>query len=298
METSNQTRVILWSVPRSTSTAFEMCMSNVKDSVIWHEPFLCAMWFGTDRRFPPPGSDGCAGDKGLGFESQARSIQLDVTTGYDAYQSSYSWAKSELEKDYSNKRLVFCKGITYAIATRFDAIPDGYRHTFLIRHPYKVLPSWKKLFSNGLNVPLEDFRMDELPVSSMPPGHAFKESYDLLQHVKQHYEANPIIIDADDLLSHPEEMMKHYCEAVNIPYSKDLLRWESGEEVVSKWMIPTFFIQGNRLGGWYDSAFASSGWQKTRPTPSRSELSADVLSCADAIMPYYDEMYKQRLIPQ
>ena len=297
MTSSNQARVILWSVPRSASTAFEMSMSNVKDSIIWHEPFLCAMWFGTDRRFPPPGSDGWAGDQGDRFESQAQSIHLDVNFGYDAYQSSYSWAKRELEKDYPEKRLIFCKGITYAIATRFDAIPAGYRHTFIIRHPYKVLPSWKKLFTNGLKVPMDDFRLDKLPVSSMPPGYAFKESHDLLQHVKQHYEANPIIIDADDLLTYPDLMMKRYCEAINIPYNKHLLQWKSGEEIACKWMIPTYFIQGNRLGGWYDSAFASSGWQKPRPTPSRSKLSSDVLSCADSIMPYYEEMYKERMLP-
>ncbi|XP_072017117.1 uncharacterized protein [Amphiura filiformis] len=299
-DNSEQTRVILWSVPRATSTAFEMSMNNVSDSIIWHEPYLCAMWWGTDSRFPLPGSDGWAGEQRTDLESRITSTHLDLANGYDAYKTKYSWVKNGLEQDYAGKRLVFCKAISYGATTRFDAIPDGFRHTFLIRHPYKVLPSWKNLVSMTLKIPVEEFRLDNLPESTMPSGYAFKESYDVLQHVKQQYEANPIIIDADDLLNHPKQILQQYCQAVNIPYSDSLLRWTPGPgEVIAKdWRVPIQLVQGSKVGGWYEAAFASSGWQKDRPTPSRSELSSDILACADAIMPYYEEMYKERMIPQ
>ena len=38
----NQARVILWGVPRCLSTSFLKCMTNVEDSICWHEPYLYA----------------------------------------------------------------------------------------------------------------------------------------------------------------------------------------------------------------------------------------------------------------
>jgi hypothetical protein len=37
------------------------------------------------------------------------------------------------------------------------------------------------------------------------------------------------VIDADDLLDHPAEVIEAYCQKVGIPYTPDMLHWEDDE---------------------------------------------------------------------
>ncbi len=41
----NCTRVMLWCLPRSVSTSFLKCMTNVPNSQCWYEPYLMACYF-------------------------------------------------------------------------------------------------------------------------------------------------------------------------------------------------------------------------------------------------------------
>ena len=141
----------------------------------------------------------------------------------------------------------------------------------------------------------EDVKLNELPESAIPPGYFFKESYDLLQYVKEHYEPNPVIIDADDLLENPAGMLKAYCQAVGIPYIDDLLEWESGDAIAHTWMIPRKLLKVNKILGFYDNAFGCTRFNKPGRMPSRDDLLKDELICVDSIMGYYEEMYAQRL---
>ncbi len=187
------------------------------------------------------------------------------------------------------------KGISLAIDTRHDAIPEGYQHTFLIRHPMKVIPSYKKLLIKASKLNRHEIKLDELPEDAIPRGYFFKESYDLLQYVKKHFEPNPIVMDADDLLMNPSGMLKAYCSATGIPYSDDLLQWESGDAVAQTWMIPKMMLKVNHIVNFYEGAFASTQFNKPGKMPLRSDLLEDELICVDKIMPYYEEMYAQRL---
>ena len=47
-DSTKQSRVILWGVPRCVSTSFLKCLTFVEDSVVWHEPYLYANMAGTD----------------------------------------------------------------------------------------------------------------------------------------------------------------------------------------------------------------------------------------------------------
>ena len=306
-------KIILWSTPRSLSTVIEKCLSYVPNSVIWHEPFVSAMWFGKDRRFLPIAeavgkvNSHVSEDKdqeALGkmdsnvsqdhdVNDVAEEVSLPEGVGYDETLSSYSWCKEQLEADYPDKRLVFAKDISSAVCTRFEHIPDGYTHSFLIRHPMKMLPSWKKLVSAVVG---RDVKMTDMPESALPRGCFFKESYDLLRHVREHLDSNPVIIDADDLLSNPRGMLKAYCEAVGIPYNGDLLHWESGDDITHTWMTPRRLLRAHNIIGCYKDAFNSTQFNRPGRMPSRNDLTEDELHCVDKIMPYYEEMYDQRLI--
>ena len=290
------TKVIMWSTPRSLSTTIAKCFSQIPGSLIWHEPYINAMWYGQDRRYAPPGEEGgwqSGGDDDMTAKLDA--IDLPEGAGYDGEKASYGWCREQLERDYLDKSLVFVKGMAFGVDGRYDAIPDGYRHSFLIRHPMKVIPSWKKLMVQNSGLSAEEVKMNELPESAVASGYFFKESYDLLQYVKENYEKDPVIIDADDVLQNPSRMLKAYCSAVGIPYNDDLLQWESGDAMAETWMIPRVLLKVNKIVGFYDGAFKSTCFMKPGRMPTRHEVSEDNLLCVDAVMPYYEEMYAQRL---
>ncbi|XP_072037600.1 uncharacterized protein [Amphiura filiformis] len=295
-QNQNPLKIIMWCTPRSLSTAIGKCFSQIPGSLIWHEPYISAMWYGTDRRFPAPcDKGGWQGDGDDNMSAKAADIKLPDGVGYDGKKCSYRWFKDQLEAEYPDKSLIFVKGMSFGVDTRYDAIPDGYQHTFLIKHPMKVIPSWKKLMVKSSKLDAREIKMNEIPVSAVPAGYFFKESYDLLQYVKEHFEPHPIILDADDLLANPSGILKAYCSQTGIPYSNDLLEWEAGDAVADTWMIPQMLLKVNKIVKFYEGAFKSTQFNKPGKMPLRSDLTEDELICVDSIMPYYEEMYTQRL---
>ncbi len=214
-----------------------------------------------------------------------------------ASKASYKWCQSQLEAEYHGKRVVFVKEISAAITTRFDAIPRGYKHSFLIRHPFKVLTSWKKaMYNPEVHGPFEEYEIKETEIPAS--GYFFKESYDLYRHIRDNYDSIPIVIDADDLLTNPGGIVKAYCNAMDIPYTNDLLHWDASYEIVKTWNVRRILLQQHQLDDFtfMNSAFTSSEFLKPSKGPSREELSEDDLQRVDVCMPYYEEMYRNRLI--
>ena len=210
---------------------------------------------------------------------------------YEASKHGFQWVKERMEEDYPGKKLIFNKDMVQGIAGHYDALPKGYRHTFLIRHPLKVFKSFKKMVSMS---PMNG-RLPELTPYLIPPGYFFKEMYELVEYVKKEkLEPNPIIIDADDLLSNTSGVMKCYCDAMGIQFSESLLSWPAGEEaMLQKWMTPKELLEGGKMA--HVETFKSTGFGPPSPLPDRSELPEDVLEVADASMEYYDKLYEQRL---
>ena len=46
--------------------------------------------------------------------------------------------KEQLESEAPGKKLIFKKDMVEGIVGKYDALPDGFRHVFLLRHPLKV----------------------------------------------------------------------------------------------------------------------------------------------------------------
>ena len=277
-------KVILWSTPRSISTALTKCLSFVPDSVIWYEPYLGAMRCGLDARYPSSEDELFNPDVG------------SMSIGYDPRQKSYLWCKTQLEMDVPGKKVVFVKDIVHAVDTRFDAIPDGFKHTFLVRHPMKVLPSWKKAIYQQSDGPYKSFKLSECPPSRSPPGFFFKESFDLYNHIKENFDSNPVVIDADDLLMNPGRVLKAYCNAVGIPYTDDLLCWDPSSDIVKTWNTPNTMFTVDMMGRFLTGALSSSEFKKSKEEGSRPDLSMDDLYCIESSLPYYEKMYARRLI--
>ena len=284
-----QVRMMLWGTPRSVSTVFAKFMSFIDDSQIYFEPYLCARWFGPDSTMFPE-------NLAMAREFvEAASVVTSVTEGFERSECSFSWVKKQLEKPHAGKKLIFCKEMCFAPEGNYASLPVGYHHVFLLRHPLKVFPSWKKIYPFGEG---KDFKLDEAPPVFFPTGFAFKEMSELLDHVKTALDPEPIIVDTDDLLSNPQGILSELFKKLGLPFQDKYLQWEDGGEISKKWIICKTFLQGQVVWDYYKNAFGSTCFTKPSPLPERSSLTADILRCVDASMPYYDKMFAQRLTPQ
>ena len=178
----------------------------------------------------------------------------------------------------------------------YENIPDGFRHSFLIRHPYQVLASWDRLINRPIKDESKRMKVSEMSELLMPSGLFYKEQYDLYRFVKDHYEPNPVIIDTEDLLANPGRVLKAYCQTVSLPYNDDLLQWESGSQCMEhQWMIAKEQILAQRFGNFHMETFSSTCFRPPTKVPDREKVSEDVRYCSDECMQYYEEMNANKL---
>ena len=130
-------------------------------------------------------------------------------------------------------------------------------------------------------------------------GLMYKEIYDLWQFVREHVQPDPIIIDGDELLSKPDEILPKYCRAIGIPYNESLLHWDSSPEVTKMWKTPvgpdddlqTTFMS------FFQTSMNSSKFFPPSNMPALDEVTPDVIRCTNKVMGYYTEMFEARLKP-
>ena len=125
------------------------------------------------------------------------------------------------------------------------------------------------------------------------PGCFVKEQYDIWMHVKENLDSNPVVIDADDLLTKPKETLSAYCSAVGLPYSDSLLQWDASTDIAKK-----IKASGNSMLfdlPAFQKALTSSEFMPPSKLLPRDQLTPDVISCSERVMKYYEEMYEQRL---
>ena len=175
----------------------------------------------------------------------------------------------------------------------------GCQHAFLIRNPYMTFDSWKKVINRGID---EDkkIELDQIPEPIMPAGKFFKEQYDLYQYARDILGQNPPIVDADELLANPAEVMKAFFKAIGVPYKEEYLTWVPGNYWLEKMcVISKEQIYSQQLGSlWHEVTFKTTGFvESLRKYPNRDDLPDDVVRYADLSMKYYEEMYARRLKP-
>ncbi|XP_033125099.1 branched-chain-amino-acid aminotransferase-like protein 2 [Anneissia japonica] len=288
---SHQVRVMLWSMPRTLSTAFTKCMSHLDNVSVISEPYTCAMMYGPESQLIMQKKSKDAFEN---LKDASKMISLhDV--GLDQNLYTFKWVKeSLLEGDYPGKDIVFCKDMSQPVSVNHSLIPKGYRHAFMIRHPLKLYKSWSKvLLGYGTTQSL-----DEVLDIGGAKGYAYADHLELYEYlISSGIEPDPVIIDADELQSNPEGILRKFCQTLDIKYTDKLLSWEAGDGVVKDWVASKIQLQCNKLTKVYQNAFDSTCFKKLDPMPLRSELEKCVLKCADETMPIYMKMFEKRLRP-
>ncbi|XP_072049364.1 uncharacterized protein [Amphiura filiformis] len=291
-------RVILWGTPRCLSTAFLKAMTHVDDSIVWHEPYLYARRLGTDgadrEKFRIMAEQGMKA-KGVGgnFDAIIGMAKM-LPFGYVGSEVSYQWVKEQLQADAPGKKLIFNKDMVEGIVDKYDAIPEGFRHVFLLRHPLKVFPSFKNMAKNNAPPGMEGVDLRKLPGTGfMPAGYFYKELDDLYEYLK---DSKPVVICTDDLQKNPEGVMKAYCKEIGIQYTEKILNWtDDGDAIMQKWMIAKESAMMLSSTTIHKNAFGSTGFGEPSELPDKSGMDEDIVEVVDKCMSYYEKMHKDRL---
>ena len=170
-------QVILWSVPRGGSTAFERSIRELPEVNVLHEPHMNAFSFGPEQ--PHPNTHKLKDETPLRFRPAA----------------TYKATQSRIVSLARERKHLFIKELSYQVAHKSKDYVEGdfaqFKHTFLIRKPLKVVLSLYKGLQNS-----PKFQFDSAMVG-------FEEQYNLYETVRSSIDPNPLIIDADDLFNQP-----------------------------------------------------------------------------------------------
>ena len=272
---------ILWSVPRSVSTAFERAIvelstilntdNNVCNAMdVYHEPFSQPYYYNEKD------------------QQSTRFSPIDNTPSFEE-------VVNDIKNSAQNCQYVFSKDMAYYTKNRMSklVIPEA-THTFIIRNPSKTIPSlYKASYNSKGHDTVYHQNMDFDPSEC-----GFVEMLAVFNYVKDELKQSPLVIDADDLLLNPSGYMKEYCSRTGLPYRDRMLTWQAG-------VVPKGWEQWE---GWHDDAINSSGLKKRerkKPTegddiiPPRYENELKVKEVRSAIaesMHAYETMSKHKLV--
>lgn len=238
--------LVLWATLRSTSTAFEWMIAERGDFDIIHEPFGRSYYFSIERR-----------------SNRYSDIEFQS-------ESNYANILSMIQKKNRSKR-VFLKDMAFYVSHILsDDFLQGFEHTFLIRHPSKVLPS---LFDKW-----QDFTFEEAGYQSL---------HELFQKVKDLSLQPPAIIDSYDLLRNPSGIVNAYCQRVNIPFIAEALQWNTNSRKERYW-------DGDM---WHSQVEQSRGFEMQESKNYVRVCDNQYLSkMYDECLPFYQKLYDHRLI--
>ncbi|KAJ8048068.1 hypothetical protein HOLleu_00236 [Holothuria leucospilota] len=301
---STPNRVFMWINPRSLSTSFEKCVGFMDGAQIWHEPYTTCYF---NLLFNDPETKKLFPGMEL-FAKKFYEAQKLIDAGGHLYQGgnltsskkfNYDWVKAQLENPLEDgKKFMFMKDAAFSIDGHYDKLPEqvDVKHTFIIRHPNRVALSVRRLLSQlvGFEGKVEDF-----DIGSGHPFMAWEKlspdpMYKLWNYVRENIDPNPIVIDADDLQTDPEQILRKYCEAVGIPFKKKYLKWEKSDESLKYFYGALDQMVWGKNEGCYDAAFLSSSFQPlSGPVPAT--IPDNCVAYAEEFREGYKVMYETRI---
>ncbi|MDJ0937189.1 MAG: hypothetical protein QNI93_17535, partial [Kiloniellales bacterium] len=145
-----------------------------------------------------------------------------------------------------------------------------FTHSFLIRDPAKVATSMYKHWP--------DFVLKEI---------GFVEQRQLFDRLCDQQGEAPPVIDSDDLLEDPQEIVEAYCRAVGLPFMPEALTWEPGARQEVSW------YDG---GSWHGNLRDSDGLKpQPRDYIDIAEAPDRVKEIYEIVLPHYQRLHSQRL---
>lgn len=141
-------------------------------------------------------------------------------------------------------------------------------HTFIIRHPRDTIASYQAL---NPGVALHQI--------------GFEAQHEIFQAVRDATGKWPVVVDADDLVARPDEVIKAYCAETSIAYLPEALTWTPGAR--PEWQPSE---------RWHADARDSSGFTRQRKDYGVDVTAHPVLrGYLRHHLPFYEALYAHRL---
>ena len=299
-------RIMLWATQRSLSTILCQCLSFVPGMKIFCEPYSAAYQFGPecrpvdkDNKYDAPCLYHFSDER---IQKATQSLTDENRNWFSADVCTYNWVKNQLENAHDpDAQVIFCKDFAFAITDHYDKIPEGFKHIFLIRNPYKVLVSHKHYCARMI---LQEANFDQVQYRDIPlrlkgTTCGFQDMSDLFAFIKRNHHDDPVVIDADDLQNHTSSILRQLLEdVIGVPYSNSFLSWEANPAVSKQWiMAKAYGLNSTAEEGPHTKAFTSTCIEKAKEPPSRESLTPDLVEVVDEAMPIYEELCKLRIKP-
>ncbi len=226
----------MWSGPRNLSTALMYSFAARGDCAVVDEPFYGAYL------------------KATGIDHPMREAVI-------ASQSSdpAQVARDCLGEIPHNQSLFYQKHMTMHMIPAFDrGFLRGLTNVFLIRHPARVIASYAK--------------KREAPTLA---DIGFVQQAELFDQVADLTGAAPLVVDSSDIRRAPRETLSRLCEALEIPFTENMLTWPAGPKPFDGIWAPH----------WYDEVWKSTGFGAAEgDLPALTGAFGDL---CEAALPYY-----------
>ena len=132
---------------------------------------------------------------------------------------------------------------------------------FLLRSPAEVVASFSKVMPN-----------------LTPADLGFEQQHRMYQHVRQHIDSNPLIIESKALLHNPRRVLQTVCSYCKVPFDDNMLSWPAGpRDSDGVWAMH-----------WYANVEKSTGFAPR--TEKHTTLNITQQQIAERCMPFYEEL--------
>ncbi|GAA5873897.1 hypothetical protein JCM8547_008634 [Rhodosporidiobolus lusitaniae] len=222
---SKPATVILWCHPRSASTMFEcMLLTRQDEFQVLHEPAGETWYYSRERVSKRFSEEECkkSGHWDLTYEKTWKDISTPHPTkrtfskDMGQYLIDLSSPPGTLAPSFSSSTHRTTPSNPTLVPTSL-LLQHHLKHTFLIRHPSKAVPSYARLCYPGSETGFDYFDGKEM---------GYKELRLLFDFVKSETGETPLLVEAEELLKRPVEVVKMWCKEVGIEFTEDMLDWE------------------------------------------------------------------------
>ncbi|MFC4271204.1 HAD family hydrolase [Sneathiella chungangensis] len=242
-EDAEAVRISMWSGPRNISTAMMRSFASRPGCKVVDEPFYAYYLARTGLRHPM-------------FEEVIASQPTD-----------WRLVAENLNAPLLSARLLYIKHMTHHMLEEIDlGVFRNHLNCFLIRDPRRVIASYSAKWDR---ITTEDI--------------GIRRQLEIFNALTQLTGKTPVVIEAEDILKKPEEMLAKLCAALGIDWCAEMLSWASGRHPED----------GVWASHWYASVEASTGFA---PFEERKIALADNLEeLAVEQQPYYDALRAHKI---
>ena len=238
-------RIAMWSGPRNLSTAMMRSFGNRTDCAVTDEPFYAVHL--EETGIPHP-------------------MREEVLAAMERDPARIAQALAG--RVPGDKPIWYQKHMVHHMTSAPRDWFPACRHAILLRHPARVIASYAKEY--------EALTAEDV---GFPALASVRDS--IVDLTGQ----EPPIVEAEDIRSAPEPLLRSLCEALGISFDPAMLRWPPGKRESDGVWAPV----------WYASVERSTGF--AAPDPDLPPVSEAYRAVYDEVLPIYEAFRARKLGP-